>query len=286
MKKTTSILGLLLLSFCSAWADLQRDQHVRYELLSETPSIAPGTTFTIGLRILHDEGWHTYWKQPGIAGIPTQLDWDLPDGFEASPIQWQQPQTTKMAVYTVYGYEGEAILLTEISAPDSLPVGPDVTLKTRITWMMCAKQCVPSTTEAEITLKTAANPSIDEKVKAELDKIRAGFPRPSDHWKGTAWLTENMVTLRLATEEDDHSPPITPLSPPYFFCADGVVHSDADQKVTKSGNSILELTLERSRFAPEDPARLRGEVVLTSGSWDPDDPDFTSLAIDVPLESR
>ncbi|MEM9481714.1 MAG: protein-disulfide reductase DsbD domain-containing protein, partial [Verrucomicrobiota bacterium] len=237
----------------TVFAGLQRDHHVQYELLSEATHIAPGSTVTLGLRILHDEGWHTYWKQPGIAGIPTQFEWDLPEGFEAGPILWQQPQKTKMAVYTVYGYEGEAVLLTEITAPEDLPLDSEVTFKTKITWMMCAKKCVPSTTDAEITLKTGKAVKLDEDLKAEFDALRLGFPRESPSWKSEAQIADNTVTLRVEKQGDGSIPAFSEDSPPYFFCADGVIHSDAKQIAEKSGDSALVFTLERSKFAPENP---------------------------------
>ena len=80
--RTPVILCLLVVAAQLARADLERDQHVQYELLADVEKIAPGEPFTVALRMLHDEDWHTYWKQPGIAGIPTQLKWDLPAGFK------------------------------------------------------------------------------------------------------------------------------------------------------------------------------------------------------------
>ena len=36
-------------------------------------------------------GWHTYWKFPGDAGIPTELKWKLPPGWKVGEIQWPIP---------------------------------------------------------------------------------------------------------------------------------------------------------------------------------------------------
>ena len=74
-----------------------RDGKVSVDLVSEVKSIRAGEPFTIGVRIIHAPGWHTYWKSPGVAGVPTVLDWDMPEGFKADSFQWPAPQSSIMA---------------------------------------------------------------------------------------------------------------------------------------------------------------------------------------------
>ena len=70
--KTSSLLLLALLpSF--AFAKPVRDHRVVAELVPVTDAIVPGETLTVCLNIKHDPEWHTYWKNPGLAGVPTQL---------------------------------------------------------------------------------------------------------------------------------------------------------------------------------------------------------------------
>ena len=65
---------------------------VRHSLLSEVETIAPGQTFTVALFLDHNESFHTYWMNPGTAGLATSLKWTLPEGFEVTPIRWQVPE--------------------------------------------------------------------------------------------------------------------------------------------------------------------------------------------------
>ena len=60
-------------------------------LTAESPSIAPGETITLALVMKPDPGWHGYWKNPGDSGIETQIDWQLPAGLSAGPIQYPVP---------------------------------------------------------------------------------------------------------------------------------------------------------------------------------------------------
>jgi len=48
-------------------------------------------TVLAGVELKLDEGWHTYWKNPGDAGSPTKIEWQLPTGISAGEIQWPLP---------------------------------------------------------------------------------------------------------------------------------------------------------------------------------------------------
>ena len=97
------IFGLSLLFTTTLTAEPVREGALITELVSSKQSISPGETIDIALRIKHDKGWHTYWKSPGIVGVPTGIDWKLPDGFKAGKILWPQPETVKMGPYNAYG---------------------------------------------------------------------------------------------------------------------------------------------------------------------------------------
>ena len=70
---------------------------VQAELLANTTAIVPGKPFVAGVRLRMVPGWHTYWKFPGDAGLPTEIKWDLPAGWEVGAIQWPTPLKTRRA---------------------------------------------------------------------------------------------------------------------------------------------------------------------------------------------
>ena len=61
-------------------------------LVSDVDTVAPGQPFRVGLRLRLAPGWHTYWQNPGDAGVPPELDLTLPPGATAGPIAWPAPQ--------------------------------------------------------------------------------------------------------------------------------------------------------------------------------------------------
>ena len=64
--KLSFLLPFLLASPLSALPNTE-PPHVKADLLSESTTVRPGTPFTVAVRLRHDPGWHTYWRNPGVA---------------------------------------------------------------------------------------------------------------------------------------------------------------------------------------------------------------------------
>ena len=162
---------------------------VRHSLLSEVEAIAPGQTFTVALFLDHNESFHTYWMNPGTAGLATSLKWTLPEGFEASPIRWQVPEKVKMVIYDAYGYNSDAMLLVDMKAPEKLPKEP-VLLKAKAVWMACGpepKQCCNlGFQDLSLTLKTGNKPKWDDEGRSRIAEARKNLPEPIQGWKQSA----------------------------------------------------------------------------------------------------
>src|SRR5580700_6467224 len=65
---------------------------VKAELVPEAQSIAPGQRLWVDLHLTMAPGWHTYWRNPGDSGLPTEIAWQLPAGFTAGAIAWPVPE--------------------------------------------------------------------------------------------------------------------------------------------------------------------------------------------------
>lgn len=53
-------------------------EHVQAELGSVVTTIQPGASFWTVLHLHMQDGWHTYWQNPGDSGLATEVHWVLP----------------------------------------------------------------------------------------------------------------------------------------------------------------------------------------------------------------
>ena len=118
-----------------------------------TPS-GPGKNVWVGLQLIHQPEWHTYWKNSGDSGLPTALQWTLPAGVTAGDIAWPTPQKIRIGNLANYGYEGTVLLPVPLTiTPGFKPslLGNDVEVKLKAVWLVCRKECIPE--EGEFALK-------------------------------------------------------------------------------------------------------------------------------------
>jgi thiol:disulfide interchange protein DsbD len=128
---------------------------VRAELLAQAPEgVQPGKPVWVGLQITHQPEWHTYWKNSGDSGLPTELVWTLPPGIVAGDIAWPMPKRIPIGTLVNFGYEGTVLLpvpLTVTSDFKASPLAGEVPVKLKASWLVCKKECIPQ--EGEFTLK-------------------------------------------------------------------------------------------------------------------------------------
>jgi thiol:disulfide interchange protein DsbD len=153
---------------------------VTARLLSEREAIAPGETFTLGVEIRMQEGWHTYWENGGDAGLPTTIEWSLPDGFRAGGIQWPVPHRyAEEGDVVTFGYGDRTLLLVDVEAPADLEPGTRVEIAGRVDWLQCKDICIPGGADVSLRLPVESEPRpAPEPVLAAFEAARAEHPRP------------------------------------------------------------------------------------------------------------
>jgi len=90
-------LGSALPTLAAPGSVVTTDQ-VRAELVAHAPQgVVAGQPIWLGLAITHQPHWHTYWKNPGDSGLPTTLQWTLPEGVKSGEIEWPTPSRSGWA---------------------------------------------------------------------------------------------------------------------------------------------------------------------------------------------
>ena len=174
-------LAALILSFFvlspAVAQPLPGPRQVDAGLHSSRAAVAPGETFTVVLRETINDGWHTYWRNPGDSGEPTDLSWTLPAGWRVGEIQWPAPDAATYSILVNYGYEGEVLFPVEITVPANARPGTSVTLTAAARWLVCSDVCIPEDATLTLTLPVAAQGRDDPQWAARIADAVASIPR-------------------------------------------------------------------------------------------------------------
>jgi suppressor for copper-sensitivity B len=151
LKRPTFLLAALLLTLPAAaraasgpW--LITDQSA-VRLISATSGVEEGGTLSLGLQFKMEPGWKIYWRSPGAAGYPPQLDWSGSQNLANAETLWPLPHRFELFGLQTFGYGGEVVLPLKVTPAD--PDAP-LALKAAISFLTCAEICVPQ--EGELTL--------------------------------------------------------------------------------------------------------------------------------------
>ena len=159
---------------------------VRAELMAYAPDgVAPGAKVWVGLQLQHQPQWHTYWKNAGDSGLPTELNWTLPAGITAGEIAWPTPHKIPVGTLANYGYENTVLLPVQLTvspdfkAPVSLTGSSDLDVRLKASWLVCRQECIPE--EGSFTLKlpvqgttALSRPAFEAAFDAEPAELASG----------------------------------------------------------------------------------------------------------------
>jgi DsbC/DsbD-like thiol-disulfide interchange protein len=245
----------ILAAFSHAPAQPVRTDHARAEMMANVKSVAPGDSFWAALKLVPDAGWHVYWFNPGDAGVPPRLEWNLPDGWSAGPLLFPYPERFENPPLASYGYKDEVWYPVRIAVSSGSLPGDSFVIRARAEWLICREECLPESADLSLAMGTGA-PAPDAKAwAAALEKL----PVPAPEWNWRARFGE--TSLQISWDVPQGSNPGEVL----FYPADqGVIAHAAPQSLRREGSRAI-LTIDRDPVLKAAPDTLRGVLVATAG---------------------
>jgi thiol:disulfide interchange protein DsbD len=162
---------------------------VHANLVADRTAVVPGQTISFGVLLDLAPGWHVYWRNPGDAGLATKLQWEWPEGWEASPVNWPVPRRIiEPGDLQVFAYKKQVLLWQQVRVPEDF-TGSEATVRVRATWLVCEAICIPGAASLELTLpvETSAQPQ-NEALFAEYaaQLPQTGTPPFALDWRAQA----------------------------------------------------------------------------------------------------
>ena len=116
-----------------------------------------------GLRLQLADGWKTYWRAPGDAGIPPLFDWSASQNIAAVAPEWPTPRVFWLNGMRSIGYKRELVLPLAITPQRA---GAEIRLRGHVQLGICNQICVPVDLRLDAVLP--ATGQLDPLVQAAL----------------------------------------------------------------------------------------------------------------------
>lgn len=251
MQRVTLALAMATLGLASASAFAEAPSPSRAQLVTGAQAIRANEPFWIAVHIQLDDGWHTYWRNPGDAGMSPQIHWQLPPGMEAEPIAWPYPSMFREGPLVTYGYSDDAWLFTRITAPPESR--GSITIGAQVEWLVCRDICIPQFAELALAapLGDAGERSF---APVGFGDALANIPQKSP-WPAYYDVDSERMVLTIRTPDLD-------AAGARFFPHDyGIIDHAADQRMNRDDLG-LHVTMRRNTSGGDLLENIAGTLVI------------------------
>ncbi|MEM7577337.1 MAG: thioredoxin family protein [Planctomycetota bacterium] len=255
--------------------------NVTARLVSASDAALPGEALRLGVLLEHEPTWHTYWTNPGVAGLTTKLAWDLPEGVVAGEVDWPTPIKFGQELEIIgYGYEGDVLLPVSIEVPADFS-SDTLSVKVTVSYLACAETCIPGRAELslEVPVVRDAAAVLPSDFEDRFDASSAAQPMAIEEIGGgtaTAWRGGDgviMLAVPGGLIPGEAEPEFLPAVLDEF---DGLLDQAATRGVDDAGQPWVTLTLTSTETS-DVPDRVAGLV-----AWGAKEA-RRSVSVDVPV---
>ena len=130
-------------------SDWQKTEQSEVRLIAATQSIGTDDALRLGLHFRLQPGWKVYWRSPGDAGFPPQLEWNGSNNLKSATLQWPAPKRFSVLGIETLGYKDELVL--PIIALQITP-NAATTFEAQLRYLVCNEICIPYDTSLSLHL--------------------------------------------------------------------------------------------------------------------------------------
>src|SRR5262245_18866831 len=156
LRRSAALLGICTMSLIAASdasdnyaSPLDGDSRSVLRLVARSSPAPEQAAIRAGIAIRLKNGWHTYWRYPGDAGVPPRFDFAGSQNAKSVEVRWPAPQRISEQGLVAIGYTGDVILPLAIRPQDRTK---PVKLHLKLDYAVCETLCVPAEGQAELVL--------------------------------------------------------------------------------------------------------------------------------------
>ncbi|HJO68386.1 MAG TPA: protein-disulfide reductase DsbD family protein [Rhodospirillales bacterium] len=116
-------------------------------LISAAATTGASEVVALGLQFRLKEGWKIYWRTPGDAGFPPQLDFSGSSNLAGARLSWPAPVRFSVLGLETLGYKDEVVLPIAARLDKT---GEALAIDTRLRYLTCSDICIPYETRLRL----------------------------------------------------------------------------------------------------------------------------------------
>lgn len=182
-----SLFHIFWLSLAFLLPCLGADSPVQMHIVCLDPQ-ANGPTLRAGLKFQIQPGWHIYSDNPGDVGAPPEIVWELPEGWQAGPLQFPTPQRFKTFGIASYGYEGTVYLPVAFTLSPEAQRTPNQIIRAKANVLTCAQECMPVSLSAQLAFPQTPSETDLNGLMQAWESVSSLSNETVSQNKPTSWL--------------------------------------------------------------------------------------------------
>ena len=91
-------------------SDWNENEHVKVRIISAVDGVGYQESILLGLHFQLKPGWKIYWRSPGDAGYPPQMDWTESINLARVTTNWPAPIRFSVLGLETVGYKDEVVI--------------------------------------------------------------------------------------------------------------------------------------------------------------------------------
>ena len=149
-------------------------------LIASSNAVGEGSQLHLGLHFKMKPGWKIYWRSPGDAGFPPQLDWSGSENLGQMTIDWPAPTRFSVIGLETLGYKEEVVFPLTLKPLES---GKTVKIRSKVRYLTCDEICIPY--EATLALSLPPGPEVSSPEAYLINEFRARVPEKVNDLKSS-----------------------------------------------------------------------------------------------------
>jgi len=154
------------------------------EIVSAVDGSGDLATIPLALHIVLQPGWKTYWRSPGDAGYPPQIDVSGSSNVAHAELLWPVPHRFQLFGLQTFGY-GEEVAFPLMVTPAK--AGQPISLNAKIRYLVCEQICVPQ--ESTLALDLPSGPAAPSTFAPLVNRFASLVPKGAER---IGWSVEQV----------------------------------------------------------------------------------------------